>query len=256
MLKLGLVVTALAAAGGTATYVVKSSRASEPATAAPPPAVAAPAATVSWGSRAVAPSLPPARPETMRLGGVAVQPEAEEEPSFDRATLERLGLDRGPSRGPADAPVTIVVFTDFMCSYCGKVLGTVDELQDEYPGKIRLVMKQYPVHQEAELAAEAALAAEDQGKFWELHDLMIANQEDLSQEALVRYAASADLDMAKFTRALERREFRAAVEQEMAAGREVDVLGTPAFLINGVRFTGAQPIENFRVAIDEALAAR
>lgn len=259
MLKLSLVFTALAAAGGTTAYVVHRSGA-EPTP--PAPAIAAPAAT--------SPALPPpssARPwrEAPRLAtpptpapppaGAVVIPERE--PTLDKATIARLGLDRGPSRGPKDAPVTIVVFTDFQCGFCGKVLGTIDELWDEYPDQLRLVVKQFPVHSTAVLASEAALAADDQGKFWELHDLMMANQDDVSDKAsLLEYGARAGLDVKKLRSALDKRTYRAAVEKEMEAGKQADVKGTPCFFINGVQFTGARPIDQFRRAIDEALANR
>jgi RNA polymerase sigma factor (sigma-70 family) len=258
MLKLGLLVAALiAAAGGTALVVHATGK--DPAGGAVPPGAAiareaaAPVATTPRAASALPelPAAPPAAPSGVLL------PEPEEQPDVDRATLERLGLERGPSRGAADAPVTIVVFTDFMCRFCGIVLGTIDELWDEYPGALRLVIKQFPVHQEAVLAAEAAYAAEEQGKFWELHDLMLANQDDdLSRETLVAHARAAGLEIGAFERALDQRTHRAAVQADMEAGREIEVRGTPAFLINGKRFVGARPIDQFRAAIDAALAAR
>jgi RNA polymerase sigma factor (sigma-70 family) len=257
MLKIGLAFTALAAAGGGTAYVVHRTGATETPVAAPAPAAVREAPT----------PIPP--PSTARpwkqapalKAGEAAPPAArtvdipEHEPTLDPATIARLQLDRGPSRGPAKAPVTIVVFTDFQCGYCGKVLGTIDELWDEYPGKIRLVVKQFPVHTTAVLAAEAALAADQQGKFWELHDLMMANQDDLSEEALLDYGARAGLDVAKLTTALKKRTYKKAVEEQMEAGKQADVKGTPCFFINGKQFTGARPIEMFRKEIDDALAA-
>jgi RNA polymerase sigma factor (sigma-70 family) len=100
------------------------------------------------------------------------------------------------------------------------------------------------------------LAAEDQGKFWQLHDLMMANQHDLSRDALVGYAARAGLDSNQLAAALDRRSYREKVKADQAAGQEIEIRGTPAFLINGVRYTGARPIEQFRAAIDSALAER
>jgi RNA polymerase sigma factor (sigma-70 family) len=258
MLKLSLAFTALAAAGGTTAYVVNRSGDAPPTVEAPLAAAAAPAR----------PSLPPpssARPwrEAPRLAAPAPEARlpagstviAEREPAVDLTTILRLGLDRGPSRGPKDAPVTVIVFTDFQCDFCGTVLGTIDDLWDEYPGQLRLVVKQFPVHKTAELAAEAALAADAQGKFWELHDLMLANQDDLSEKAILDYGARAGLDLVKLRAALDKRTYRAALESEMAAGSEVGVKGTPCFFINGKQFTGARPIEQFRKEIDAALAA-
>ena len=259
MFKLGLALSALVAAAGGTAYVVHATgaspseeRAADPATSAAAAADPAPAAAAPRGRSAAPPALPAAPAARTPV----VLPEPAAQPDLDQATLDRLDLERGPSRGPADAPVTIVVFTDFMCSFCGTVLGTIDELWDEYPDALRLVIKQFPVHGEAVLAAEAAYAAEAQGKFWELHDLMMASQDDLSREALLAHARTAGLDVAAFERALAERRHKAAVESDMEAGREIEVQGTPAFLINGKRFQGARPIEQFRAAIDEALAAR
>ncbi len=136
------------------------------------------------------------------------------------------------------------------------VLGTIDELWDEYPDQLRLVVKQFPVHDTAQLAAEAALAAEDQGKFWQLHDLMLANQDDLSEKAILDYGARAGLDVKKLRTALDKHSYRAALDAEISAGKEAKVQGTPCFFINGKQFTGARPIEDFRREIDAALAAR
>lgn len=257
MLKIGLAFTALAAAGGTAYVVHRTSNA--------PGESAAPAAAATREAPAALPAPSTARPwqEAPALkaeaapppAGSVVVPEPEREPTLDPATIARLELDRGPSRGRADAPVTIIVFTDFQCAFCGKVLGTIDELWDEYPDQLRLVVKEFPVHQTAELAAEAALAADAQGKFWQLHDLMMANQDDLSEKALLDYGARAGLDVKSLRIALDKHTYRKALDQEIDAGKQADVKGTPCFFINGKQFTGAQPIESFRKEIDAALAA-
>lgn len=257
MLKLSLALTALAAAGGTTAYVANRSgdapaKAEAPVAAATPvsPTLPPPSSARPWRE---APRLAAPAPEAPRHAGAPVIPERE--PAIDLATIARLGLDRGPSRGPRDAPVTVIVFTDFQCDFCGTVLGTIDDLWDEYPDQLRLVVKQFPVHKTAELAAEAALAADAQGKFWELHDLMLANQDDLSEKAILDYGARAGLDVKALRAALDRRTYRAALESEMAAGSEVGVKGTPCFFINGKQFTGARPIEQFRKEIDAALLA-
>ena len=174
----------------------------------------------------------------------------------DRATIDRLALYKGPARGPADAPVTIVVFTDLRCTHCGNALGTIDQLWDDYPGKLRLVVKQMPVHESAVLPAEAALAAEAQGKFWELHDLMMANQDDLSRDRLNALAERAGLDVAAFKAALDKHSFAAALEADKAAAKSLDIQATPAFLINGHRVIGNYPPEAFKDVIDQALAER
>ena len=254
-LKIGLVITALAAAGTTA-YVVKDIRsvaaprtqhAAAP-TVAPPPGPAAPLPAPATPPPTVAAAhvhdLPPGSIET---------PAPDTEPSIPRAQLEKLGVERGPARGPANAKVTVVVFTDMRCKYCGAALGSLDQLFDEYPGKLRIVVKQMPVVEAAKLPAEAAFAADAQGKFWELHDLMLANQDDLSRDALLGYAAQLGLDLVKFRAALDDHRFAAAVTADVNAAKALEIMGTPAFVINGRKIIGNVPLANLRDAIDSAL---
>jgi RNA polymerase sigma factor (sigma-70 family) len=245
----------IAAAGTTTVVAVTSHDSSAPAPSASsaaatakPVTPAAPTATAAPMHAATLPALPAAQPGSADV--------AEPPPKvIDKATRDRLAIEQGPSRGPAGAPVTIVVFQDLLCSYCGQVLGTIDQLWDEYPGKLRLVVKQFPVHKEALLAAEASLAAEAQGKFWELHDAMIAHQEDLSRDAIFGYAKDAGLDAKAIADALDHHTFNDDLTKEVGAAKEIGVRATPEFLINGEDVTGARPIEYFRAAIDAALAA-
>jgi RNA polymerase sigma factor (sigma-70 family) len=256
MMKLAIAAAvATAVVGTTAVVAVTRNDDTKPAASAPS---ATPVArtTGSVPTHAIAPpSIPPAAAaadeEQLPPGAIRV----EDNPDvISKATLARLGLDRGPSRGPDNAPVTIVVFQDLMCKYCSVVLGTIDQVFDEYPGKLRVVVKQFPVHKEAVLAAEASLAADAQGKFWELHDVMMANQEDLSRDAIVAYAKQAGLDDKKIAAALDNHTYKDDLKKEVDAAVEVGVKATPEFLINGKDFTGARPIESFRAEIDAALA--
>jgi RNA polymerase sigma factor (sigma-70 family) len=257
MIKLAIVAAAAAFSGGTA-YVVHTR-----AAAAPPAAVAAvPARPVAAGLPPLAapPAAPvvatPASPALPARGPTAVNraPEPDEMPVLDRATIERTALHRGPARGPVDAPVTIAVFTDLTCIHCGNALGTIDQLWDEYPGKLRLVMKQLPVRPNAGLPAEAALAADAQGKFWEMHDLMIAQQDDLSRDSLVALAERAGLDAAAFRTALDQHSFAAAVKADQATAAELEIQATPAYVINGKRVIGNRPLVQMRQLVDQALA--
>src|SRR6266853_6951864 len=111
----------------------------------------------------------------------------------------------GPSRGPASAPVTIVEFSDFQCPYCGREYPVVERLMKEYDGKVRLVFRHYPLdfHPFAEKAAEAGACAQDQGKFWELHDKMFGNQAKLAVDDLKTYAKQVGLDAPKFDKCLD-----------------------------------------------------
>jgi predicted DsbA family dithiol-disulfide isomerase len=141
-----------------------------------------------------------------------------------------------------------------VCPYCGNALGTIDQLWDEYPNKLRLVVKQMPVHAAAVLPAEAALAADAQGKFWELHDLMLAHQDDLSLDALVALAQQVGLDVVAFRAALEHHAYAAEVAADKAEAAALELKGVPAFVINGQRVIGIRPIQYLREIIDQALA--
>jgi protein-disulfide isomerase len=164
----------------------------------------------------------------------------------------------GPTRGPPDAKVTIVEFSDFQCPYCGAAFGTVEQLMQQYAGKVKLVFRQFPlpIHPQAEKAAEASLCAADQKKFWEFHDLLFRNQKKLDASDLKTYAASAGLDGPKFAQCLDSGDKKKQVELDLEAGQAAGVNGTPAFFINGVFLNGALPIEEFKKVIDPELASR
>jgi protein-disulfide isomerase len=165
----------------------------------------------------------------------------------------------GPARGPSDAKVTIVEFSDFQCPYCGAAFTTVEQLMQQYAGKVKLVFRQFPlpIHPQAEKAAEASLCAADQNKFWEFHDLLFRNQKKLDVPELKTYAASAGVaDAAKFAQCLDSGDKKKMVDADLEAGQAVGVNGTPAFFINGVFLNGALPIEEFKKIIDPELAAR
>jgi RNA polymerase sigma factor (sigma-70 family) len=259
MLKLAIAAATFATLGTTTALVVgaRSSDATPVAQTAPAaPPVAAPAPSAPPRAVVHAPSAAPSARPTPELPSAEAH---DEEPPIVRISSEKLaqlGFDKGPSRGAANAPVTIVMFQDLMCPFCGRVQATLDQLLEEYPGKVRIVMKQFPVHEAAKLAAEASLAADAQGKFWELHDLMLANQDNLSRDAILDYATQAGLDTKKLADALDRHTYATALAREMDAGKEAGMRATPTFLVNGKEVRGAMPIEAFRAAVDEALAAR
>lgn len=255
MWKVSVAAAALVLTGATASVIALTRTDDTKPNAKPTTTVAGAASTAPHAAHApaIAMAIPPTPPPHAAPSLAAT----DEEPApvvVPKPTRDRLGLERGPSRGPANAPVTIVVFQDLLCKYCGLVLGTIDELWDEYPGKLRLVVKQFPVHDAAKLAAEASLAAEAQGKFWELHDAMIAHQEDLSRDAIVGYARDAGLDVTRLADALDHHTYASALATEVSSGTEIGVRGTPEFLINGKQMVGNMPIADFRDAIDAALA--
>ena len=161
----------------------------------------------------------------------------------------------GPSRGPAKAPVTIVEFSDFECPYCGRAESVVSQVLSAYGDKVRLVYRDYPLpfHPNAPKAAEAAHCAGDQGKYWDMHGRLFANQQKLSETDLKDHAKGLGLDAVKFEKCLASGEKAALVEANKKAGSEVGVTGTPAFFINGVMLSGAQPFSEFKSVIDKEL---
>lgn len=192
-------------------------------------------------------------------GGAAAKPRPSLKPAAagdaEPALMRKLGLYQGPSRGTANAPITIVVFTDFHCRFCGTVLGTLDQLLDEYKGKVRVVSKMFPVKPGSKELAKAAVAAGKQGKFWEMTDLLYANQDKAMPDKaqLTAYARQLGLDTTAFASALASPAVEAEVMQQIAAGTKLGVRGTPTVFVNGKKVMGAQPIANFRKAIDAKL---
>ena len=161
----------------------------------------------------------------------------------------------GPARGPADAPITIVEFSDFQCPYCRRVLPTIEEVVERYPEQVRIVFRNFPLdnHARARPAAEAALCANEQDKFWPYHDVLFENARALEDADLARYAEEVGLDVAAFETCLGESRFADQVEADFQAGREAGVTGTPAFFVNGVLLSGARPVADFVRAIDAEL---
>jgi protein-disulfide isomerase len=161
-----------------------------------------------------------------------------------------------PSFGPATAKVTIVEFSDFECPFCSRVGPTLTKIKETYAKDVRVVFRHQPLpfHPNAKLAAEASMAAHEQGKFWEFHDKLFSNQKALDRASLEKYAQELGLNVGKFKAALDSGKFKAKVEADMAAGSAVGANGTPTFFINGREFVGAQPFENFKKFIDEEIA--
>jgi protein-disulfide isomerase len=162
----------------------------------------------------------------------------------------------GPSKGDASAPITIVEFSDYECPFCGRAEPTVKEVVDQYKGKVRLVYREYPlsIHEHAQKASEAALCADEQGKFWEMHEKLFANQTALAVDKLKSYAKDLSLDTTKFDKCLDGGEKAKSVAASLKAGEDVGVSGTPAFFINGRPLFGAVPAERFKEIIDAELA--
>jgi protein-disulfide isomerase len=163
-----------------------------------------------------------------------------------------------PSRGPENAPVEIVEFSDFQCPFCLSAFPTVNKVLATYGDKIRFVYRHYPLpnHSSARPAAEASVCAGEQGKFWQYHDRLFSSNGKLSEPELKQYAADLGLNTSSFNTCVDSRKYEKDVESDVEAGNAVGVNGTPAFFINGRALNGAQPFDAFKRVIDEELKGK
>lgn len=163
-----------------------------------------------------------------------------------------------PSMGPADAPILIVEWSDYQCPFCKRAAPTVNQVLNEYKGKIRFVYRDYPLpfHKQAMPSSLAAHCAEDQGKFWEYHNNLFDVAGDLSETDLTKRATDLGLDMTKFAACTTSKQGEVTINAAYSDGAAVGVTGTPAFFINGRMLVGAQPIEQFRMIIDDELTRK
>jgi protein-disulfide isomerase len=188
--------------------------------------------------------------------GELKQNEAKNQP-LSQDKQAKIAGGGAPSFGPETAKVTIVEFSDFQCPFCTRAANVVHQIREKYGDKVRFVFRQYPLpmHGDAHLAAQASLAAHQQGKFWEFHDLLFANQRALTRPSLEGYAKQVNLDVPRLKRALDDQSLKTAVDADVKLGEEVNVSGTPTLFINGKRV--ANPTEFAPVAqlIDAELGA-
>lgn len=181
---------------------------------------------------------------------------AEHAPAPEPLAAPTESMFAGPSRGPADAPVRILVYTDFQCPFCSKALVTIDQLVEEFPEDIRIITKLYPLKPSSRRLAEATAAAGEQGKFWDMHDLIFAYQDQgaIDDALLASFAEQLGLDLARFRADLDSDTIASLVEADLAEGRALGIQGTPAFFVNEHQVVGAQPIEVFRELVVQELA--
>ena len=155
---------------------------------------------------------------------------------------------------PADAPVTIVAFTDYQCPSCAAMHPELERLVKEYGDKVRLVTRDFPLsqHTEAFKAAEAAEAARDQGKYWEYIQILLRNQSALTVDKLKGYASELALDRTKFDSALDSGKFAESVQRDIEDGMKLGINGTPTIFINGDRFDGVPDFASLFAALSQA----
>jgi protein-disulfide isomerase len=186
-----------------------------------------------------------------------------DQPPHDDSSGQGLKLAEGnvanaPVRGSPDAAVTITEYADFQCPFCASARSSVDQVLREYPSRVKLVFKSFPLdfHADSRLAHQAALAADKQGKFWEMHDLIFARQRTIKRDDLFAVAKSLGLDMDRFAKDVQSEEVRAQIEAERAEGQRKGVQGTPTFYIDGEELVGAASVAQFEAGIDRSLRAK
>ena len=199
-----------------------------------------------------------APPQGVQPAGAALPVDA----AGDRSTQGAVPVTaKDPTWGNPDAPVTIVEFSDFECPFCTRVGATLAELRRLYgPSQLRLVWKNFPLpfHNNARPAADAAMTVFElggDGAFWKFHDLVFANQQDLSPANYLRWAVMAGVDGVRFQAELSARRNAAKVDEDVALAERLGIRGTPVFRINGIALMGAQPIDRFKEIIEAELAA-
>jgi protein-disulfide isomerase len=168
-----------------------------------------------------------------------------------------VSVDDDPAHGPVDAPVIMIEFSDFNCPYCGRFAReTLPLLRENYEGRIRFVYRDYPILGDSSLqAAIAAECADDQGAFWEFHDLLFENQGSFNQAMFIRFGEALELNIEQFTACHNDPATRDEIGGDFAVAQRLGVSGTPTFFINGRPVVGAQPYEVFQGVIDEELAS-
>jgi protein-disulfide isomerase len=174
---------------------------------------------------------------------------------LDPNKVYNIPAGNSPFKGPADAPVTLALFSDFQCPFCSQVGGLVDQVLKAYPKEVKFVYKEFPlvtIHQNAMPAARAAVAAGKQGKFWEMHDKLFANQRALQADNLKQYAKDIGLDAAKFEQDLASPDAQKEIDEDVKLAQQSQVSGTPTLFLNGKRVTN-RTFEGLKQMVEEAL---
>ena len=163
---------------------------------------------------------------------------------FDPANVKQVAVDESPSKGPENAPVTVIEFADFQCPHCGVMAPVVKKAWAERRASVRVVFKflPLPMHPQAEPAARAAIAAWRQGKFWDMHDKLFANQQKLDPSDLDRYAKEVGIDLQKFHADMESTTTKDRIERDKKLSDQLEIGGTPTFYINGRNFDVQQDL--------------
>ncbi len=160
-------------------------------------------------------------------------------------------------RGPADAPVTIMTFSDYQCPYCIRSEPVLAEVLSRYPESVRVIHRHFPldsIHAFARPAAEAAMCADEQGKFWEFHDAIFARKGRLAESSFTEIGAELELDTEALDTCIAERRYAEFVQTDFSAGQRAGVTGTPAFFVNGIPLKGARDADDLSRVVDSELA--
>ncbi len=201
-------------------------------------------------------------PEGIDLSGANILPPQAGGANVPPSIRADVSADDDPVKGNANAPVTIIEFSDFECPFCARFYtDTLPQIEERYikTGKVKLVYRDFPlenIHIEARPAAQAAECADEQGKFWEFHDKLFENQASLNAANYKKWAAELGLDTAKFNECVDTEKYAGEVSKDLADGSSAGVRGTPAFFVNGRFINGAEPFGTFEPIIEAELAAQ
>jgi protein-disulfide isomerase len=166
-----------------------------------------------------------------------------------------IAVGTSPSEGPADAAITLVEFSDYECPFCKSAVPILKQVRERYPTQLRVITKNFPLdaHPKAKPAAEAAMCAAEQGKFWEYNEKLFAKAPQIDVAQLAPIAAEAGLDKARFEECLTSHRTAPIVQADLDAGKKAGVTGTPSFFVNGVPLAGGRSLNDFAKAIDVEL---
>lgn len=175
-------------------------------------------------------------------------------PSVDVNKVHNIPIGNSPVKGDVKAPVTIIEFSDFQCPYCAKLQPTLREVLDAYPGKVKLVFKNFPLafHKQAKNAAKASHAAGEQGKYWEMHDKIFEKYNKLTEESFAEFATELELDTNKFAADFGSNKYDGQIQQDIQIAKKVGVRGTPTLFING-KLQKGRSFDDFKRTIDGLL---
>jgi len=184
-----------------------------------------------------------------------ILPAAVKQASLPELRVGDINVDGAPLRGTPGASVQIVEFSDMQCPYCSRQVDVLRQLVNAYHGKVAWYFKSFPLsfHPDSLLAHRAVLAAGNQGKFWEMHDLIFANQQSIKRNDLIRFAAQLNLDIVRFNADLDDPKTQAAVEKDQIEGERLGVSGTPSLFINGRPLTGVHSYNELQQIIEDEL---